>query len=114
MKTATTHGRKLRACMSCGLLKTSAAFKSEGCDNCPLLLMKKNARNVFECTSDSFRGMVCMQNSRASWVGKWLRISACHDGMYALTVEGILPEHCIETLERGGKSYMPRDKSFTL
>ncbi|KAL0265904.1 UNVERIFIED_CONTAM: hypothetical protein PYX00_011621 [Menopon gallinae] len=100
--------------MSCGMLKTSASFRSEGCDNCPALCLKDSARNVFECTSDSFKGLVHVSNSKLSWVAKWLRISGCKSGLYALTVAGELPEHCIEDLRREGKVYVPRNKPFSL
>lgn len=114
MKPKLSLNRKLRACMGCGMLKTSALFRSEGCDNCPSLCLKGSARNVLECTSDSFKGLVHISNSKSSWVAKWLRISGCKNGLYALTISGELPEYFVEDLRKEGKAYIPRNKPFSL
>lgn len=76
--------------------------------------MKNNMSNVIECTSDSFKGLMAIMDTKTSWVAKWQRVSEYKNGTYAITVSGELPEHFVDIVEQSGKSYVPRDKPFTI
>ena len=77
--------------------------------------MKNNHETVSECTSDNFSGMITINDINKSWVAKWQRFDGFkHNGRYAITVEGEMPEHYIERMERAGKMYIPRDKPFEI
>lgn len=110
-KKKTIRSRKLRACLSCSLLKSATAFRNTGCDNCPFLNMK---RNVSEYTSDNYKGLITINDSNKSWVAKWQRIKGYVNGRYAIIVYGTLPAGAIEKMEDEGKEYIPRDKPFTI
>ena len=43
--------KQLRACISCGLIKTYDAFQGSGCENCPQI-----RHNVDDYTSTTFEG----------------------------------------------------------
>lgn len=58
--------KKLRACLSCHLIKTEEQFLKEGCENC------KNFFNKNEITQH-FKGMIAITNPRYSWCAKWLK-----------------------------------------
>lgn len=106
--------KKLRACLSCSMVKTQAQFREQGCSNCAFLKMKDNLDNVLDCTSDKFSGLMALTNPPASWVARWQRIDAFTKGLYALTVDGELPDEYVNALEREGRVYYPRDVSFAI
>lgn len=106
--------KKLRACLNCCQLKSSSEFRSVGCENCPFLGMKNNAEAVSDCTSDSYRGMIAINESGKSWVAKWQRLNGVVKGIYAITVNGELPDYYIDRAERAGKVYYPRDTPFQI
>lgn len=105
--------KRLRACMSCSLVKTQSQFKESGCENCGFLRMKDNLDHVLDCTSDRFTGLVAVMG-RDSWVSRWQRIDGFVKGVYAVTVEGELPEECVSAMEREGRVYHQRDKAFSI
>jgi hypothetical protein len=76
--------------------------------------MKNNHSNVTESTSDTFKGMIGLVKTEGSWVAKWQRISKNVQGVYALTVDGILPDDFIQSVEQSGKTYFQRARSFRL
>ncbi|KAI5185467.1 transcription elongation factor SPT4 [Nematocida sp. ERTm5] len=104
--------KKLRACLGCSLIMTQAQFKEEGCGNCVALGMKNSTDNVLDCTTDRFTGVIGMHNAKSSWVAKWQHMDSFIPGLYAMTMEGELPESKILALERAGRTYHPRNKSF--
>ncbi|KAI5170757.1 transcription elongation factor SPT4 [Nematocida sp. LUAm3] len=107
-------GKRLRACLGCSLVKTQAQFKEEGCENCSGLRMKESLDNVLDCTSEKFSGILGVVDGKASWIAKWQHLEGYVSGMYAVTVEGDLPESKIMALERQGRVYIPRDKAFSI
>lgn len=76
--------------------------------------MKNSTDNVLDCTTDKYHGVIGLCDSKVSWVGKWQHMNGYAPGMYAITVEGELPESKILALERAGRAYHPRNKSFTI
>jgi RNA polymerase subunit RPABC4/transcription elongation factor Spt4 len=56
-----------------------------------------------KCTTSYFEGIVAVCEPQGSWVAKWQRISNLQPGMYALAVEGELPDDVIEFCE--GKNF---------
>ncbi|KAI5181909.1 transcription elongation factor SPT4 [Nematocida sp. AWRm80] len=114
MSIPTSISKRLRACMGCSLVKTQAQFREEGCDNCIVFGMKDNIDNVLDCTSDKFTGVAGILDTRYSWVSKWQHLDSFVPGMYALVIEGELPENKIIALEKTGRTYIPRDKSFVI
>jgi transcription elongation factor SPT4 len=109
-----TATRRLRACISCSLLKSQRDFLKRGCENCPFLKMKDSPDAVLDATSDKFSGMLALASPHSSWLGKWQRIEGFHKGVYALTVEGELPPECVNAMEREGRTYYSRESSFTI
>ncbi|KCZ75531.1 hypothetical protein H311_03489 [Anncaliia algerae PRA109] len=103
--------KKLRACLSCSLLKSSTSFRNSGCENCPFLNMK---RNLSEYTSDNYKGIIFINDSNKSWVAKWQRIKGYVNGRYAIIVYGSLPEGVVEMMEDEGREYYARDKPFSI
>jgi len=114
MSIPTVVSRKLRACLGCSLVKTQTQFREEGCDNCTVLKIKENIDNVLDCTTDKFTGMIGVAHPRMSWVARWQHIEMFCQGMYAIVMEGELPESHIMALERAGRTYIARDRSFVI
>lgn len=106
--------QKLRACLGCSLVKTQTQFRDEGCDNCQALKMKNALDVVLDCTSDTFSGLIAVTSNKDSWVAQWQHIDGFVPGMYAITVEGELPEGQAVALEREGRTLLPRDKPFVI
>ena len=113
MNTSETSSNKLRACLNCAIIQTSNDFKLKGCPNCPFLNTNKE-KNLNYTTSSSFRGVLALKKPRQSWVAKWHRINHYEPGLYAMVVEGVLGDKFIETVERDGRVYINRSRSFEL
>lgn len=47
---------KLRACMSCSLIKTVNQFNEDGCENCPFLKYDGDKERISLCTTSQFVG----------------------------------------------------------
>lgn len=47
---------KLKACMSCSLIKTVPQYVMDGCDNCPFLHLRGDRERVMACTTSNFVG----------------------------------------------------------
>eukprot|EP01092_Planopodium_desertum_P002484 TRINITY_DN141039_c0_g1_i1.p1 TRINITY_DN141039_c0_g1~~TRINITY_DN141039_c0_g1_i1.p1 ORF type:complete len:149 (+),score=6.01 TRINITY_DN141039_c0_g1_i1:40-447(+) len=106
--------RQLRACLSCGLIKSTAQFRLNGCEVCPFIDMKDDPARIAETTSTSFEGMIAMIDPKASWVAKWQRMrdfKHFHKGCYAISVRGELPAYVVENMARQGIRYVSRDMS---
>ncbi|KAF9351110.1 Transcription elongation factor SPT4 [Mortierella sp. NVP85] len=114
--------KQLRACLLCSLIKARTArlfpaskqeqFFKSGCDNCESLLeMKGQMDRVLDCTSQHFDGAIAVMQPSESWVAKWQRIDKFEKGIYAVQVQGRLPEDIEEDLESKNIKYRPRDGS---
>ncbi|EFC41517.1 predicted protein [Naegleria gruberi] len=77
-----THFRQLRACLTCGLVKTTDQFKQNGCENCP----KDN--DTLSNTTTSFEGLITLMNPQKSWVARYQNLQDKVEGVYAITVHG--------------------------
>ncbi|KAL9644987.1 hypothetical protein ABK040_004480 [Willaertia magna] len=75
--------RQLRACITCGLVKTAEQFKTNGCENCPHVKSDPSAN-----TSTSFEGLICSMAPQKSWVARYQGIQDKAEGVYAITVHG--------------------------
>jgi transcription elongation factor SPT4 len=105
-------------------------FKAVGCENCDdVLHMKGSVERVYDCTSGAFSGVVGLTadafaspNSSAinstlqdtnrpdqSWVSRYLRLQHALPGVYAVSVQGRLPEDIQASLANKGIAYRPRD-----
>ena len=82
--------RDLLACRECGLVKSEAQFREEGCENCEGVGIGADEMERI-CTPD-FSGMIAIMNPEKSWCAKWTRKKKCLPGCYALKVEGAAPE----------------------
>ncbi|KAK9450701.1 Spt4/RpoE2 zinc finger-domain-containing protein [Limtongia smithiae] len=104
--------RNERACLVCGIVRTFNVFCQEGCPNCDSLLSLQNSEeNVHQCTSPSFEGLVSVAEPDKSWVARWLRVDGFLPGLYAVRVNGRLPEEIVQSLGAQGVKYRPRDGS---
>ncbi|CRG99162.1 transcription elongation factor SPT4, putative [Plasmodium relictum] len=83
---------KLRACLSCRLLKTEAEFYQSGCSNCKFLQMTGDRHRIHDCTSENFNGFMAITNPNKSWMAQYNDLSKYVPGFYALQVVGELPE----------------------
>mmetsp|Transcript_4937 Transcript_4937/g.8151 ORF Transcript_4937/g.8151 Transcript_4937/m.8151 type:complete len:125 (-) Transcript_4937:182-556(-) len=86
----------LRCCLRCSLLKSYEQFYENGCENCAFLNLGQSKRNIDQCTSTYFEGVISMLDPRGSWVARWQRIDNCVPGMYAVEVIGELPQDIID------------------
>lgn len=107
-------------------------FEYDGCDNCESFLrMKKNKDRVMDCTSNNFDGMIAVMSPEDSWVCKWQRISNVFKrasswifanfpqsltdrfskGVYAISVQGRLPNSIVRDMKSRGITYRSRDTS---
>ncbi|EGD83630.1 transcription elongation factor SPT4 [Salpingoeca rosetta] len=67
--------KKLRACIACGLVKTSQQFVENGCENCEEFLgLKGNPEGVETCTSGNFHGIIALIEPGDSWVARAKRL----------------------------------------
>ncbi|OAG01822.1 transcription elongation factor SPT4 [Paraphaeosphaeria sporulosa] len=108
----TNQLRNLRACMVCSIVKTENQFKSQGCPNCESFLqLRGEDEQVRACTSQVFEGLITVSNTTKSWVARWQRLEGYVPGVYAVQVEGLLPEDVISAAEDAGVHYIPRDGS---
>ncbi|KAF7682933.1 Transcription elongation factor SPT4 [Astathelohania contejeani] len=106
--------KKLKACMNCSRLETNQTFKTTGCPNCPFLEYHRKSDNLYDGVSDSYQGMIWVIKPEQSWVAKWQRLNKYKEGLYAMTVEGVMPDNLIDKIERNGQTYFQRDFSFKI
>ncbi|KAH3680464.1 hypothetical protein WICMUC_000304 [Wickerhamomyces mucosus] len=93
-----------RACMLCGIVESSKRFQEEGCPNCVEVL-----DIGLSTTSPTFEGLVAIGEPEKSWVARWLRVDKYLPGLYAVKVQGRLPQDIVENLP----FYRPRDGTAT-
>lgn len=62
-------------------------------------------------TNPAFEGQVALCDPSSSWVSKWLRIDGFQPGLYAVKVNGKLPQDIVDDLKSKGVVYRPRDGS---
>ncbi|KAF2491743.1 putative transcriptional elongation protein Spt4 [Lophium mytilinum] len=104
--------KNLRACMVCGIVQTYAKFVSGGCPNCEAFLeLTGSGDAVNECTSQVFDGLMTVADTKTSWVARYQRLEGYIAGVYAVQVEGVLPEEVVAAVEAAGVNYVPRDGS---
>mmetsp|Transcript_9789 Transcript_9789/g.16056 ORF Transcript_9789/g.16056 Transcript_9789/m.16056 type:complete len:121 (+) Transcript_9789:104-466(+) len=93
-----TELNKLRACLSCSLVKNADQFLKHGCENCAFF-GEKRKDYLNDCTSVSFDGLISLMHPTESWVARWQRIQKLVPGCYAIKVRGELPDYVRENLE---------------
>ncbi|CZT23747.1 probable transcription elongation factor SPT4 2 [Ramularia collo-cygni] len=104
--------RSLRACLVCTFIQSTTSFVKTGCPNCEdFLEMRNNADVVTECTSEVFEGTITLNDTGRSWVARWSRLDGYVPGVYAVKVNGSLPEEYIAAMDAAGVTYIPRDGS---
>ena len=59
----------------------------------------------------AFEGLLAVCDTANSWAAKWLRVDGFQPGLYAVKVNGRLPEDIARDLEAKGVVYRPRDGS---
>ena len=102
----------LRACLRCSLVKTNQQFLDSGCENCDFLgLIGENDR-VLDCTTAYFEGTVAMIQPPGSWVARWQRIISFVPGLYALAMQGRLPDDMLELCEANGYEVVSNIKNL--
>ncbi|KAJ3041133.1 transcription elongation factor spt4 [Rhizophlyctis rosea] len=108
-----TDKRRLRACLLCGIVKSSSDFQKSGCPNDSDLLENAVGKRPSSerYTSASFSGMVGLMKPNGSWVAKWQGNDKCVEGIYAIRVHGKISEQLADDLEAAGYKYRPRDGS---
>lgn len=90
----------------------SQQFLQNGCPNCEEVLQLQNSIDAIqECTSQVFDGTITLADPSTSWVAKWLRLSDYVPAVYAIKVNGTLPDEIIDALSEKGIRYVPRDGS---
>ncbi|EME48289.1 hypothetical protein DOTSEDRAFT_60608 [Dothistroma septosporum NZE10] len=104
--------RALRACLVCSFVQTQSKFVKSGCPNCePFLEMRGSTDVVGDCTSETFEGLITVNDTTTSWVARWQRVVGYVPGIYAVQVTGDLGEEYITAAENYGVTYQPRDGS---
>jgi transcription elongation factor SPT4 len=110
----TSQARHMRACMVCSIVRTYTAFLQSGCPNCDgFLELTGNGDAIQDCTSQVFEGLLTVSNTSRSWVARYQRLEGYVPGVYAVQVEGILPEDAVVAAEQAGVHYIPRDGSVS-
>uniref|UniRef100_A0A7S0ZLH4 Spt4/RpoE2 zinc finger domain-containing protein n=1 Tax=Timspurckia oligopyrenoides TaxID=708627 RepID=A0A7S0ZLH4_9RHOD len=94
---------KLRACLSCSLVKTQKQFYDQGCDNCPGLMLQRDSEAIAVCTSNAFSGTYVLLRPKDSWVSKWQRTRRFRPGCYAIQIDIQLPQSEEERLVENGQ-----------
>lgn len=111
---APSQQRNMRACMVCSIVRTSQQFLNSGCPNCESFLeLTGNGDAIQDCTSQVFDGLLTVSNTSKSWVARYQRLEGYVPGVYAIQVEGILPEDVVVAAENAGVHYIPRDGSVS-
>lgn len=64
---------RMRACMSCSLVKSLNQFIAYGCENCPFMDYENDRERVAACTTPAFTGLYVTTKPKESWVAKWQR-----------------------------------------
>ena len=109
-----SQARHMRACMVCSIVRTYTAFLQSGCPNCDgFLELTGNGDAIQDCTSQVFEGLLTVSNTSRSWVARYQRLEGYVPGVYAVQVEGILPEDAVVAAEQAGVHYIPRDGSVS-
>ena len=109
---APSSHRTLRACLICSIVQQQSRFFNAGCPNCEAFLeLAGNSDGIADCTSQVFEGLITMSDPGSSWVAKWQRIEGYVPGVYAVKVQGVLPDDVLQTVESAGIRYVPRDGS---
>ncbi|KAI1214847.1 Spt4/RpoE2 zinc finger-domain-containing protein [Annulohypoxylon truncatum] len=90
--------RYARACMVCSIIMTQADFRNRGCPNCPFLDMKGSPEAIENCTSSQFNDVHLVVQPQSSWTSKWMRLKDFVPGIYAIKVNGSLPDDVKQTL----------------
>jgi len=104
--------RHMRACMVCSIVRTQQQFVQQGCPNCDTFLeLVGNLEAIQDCTSQVFDGLITVTDTSKSWVARWQRLEGYVPGVYAVQVEGVLPEDMVAAAESAGVHYIPRDGS---
>jgi transcription elongation factor SPT4 len=105
-----TAMRSLRACMVCSIVKTQQEFLRNGCPNCESFLELAGSQEaVADCTSQVFEGLITVSDTSKSWAARYQRLEGYVPGVYAVQVEGVLPEEVVVAAENAGVNYIPRD-----
>ncbi|KAF1811066.1 putative transcriptional elongation protein Spt4 [Eremomyces bilateralis CBS 781.70] len=106
------NSRNHRACIICSIILPQTHFINSGCPNCESFLnLAGSPENVQVCTSQVYSGGISLADPSASWVARWQRLDGYVPGVYAVKVEGQLPDDVLQTMEDSGVRYMPRDGS---
>eukprot|EP00916_Digyalum_oweni_P004153 GHVL01007342.1.p1 GENE.GHVL01007342.1~~GHVL01007342.1.p1 ORF type:complete len:123 (+),score=17.97 GHVL01007342.1:162-530(+) len=97
---------KLRACFSCGLIKTRLQFYEEGCNNCDFFPMTQSSKLVDDCTTPNFEGMVAVMDLKRSWVARRIGASQANvkAGVYCVRVFGEMEEHIRDMIPSSGSA----------
>ena len=75
--------------------------------------MKGSVDRVYECTSTAFSGMIgSVRPHDNSWVCKWLRMDQMVPGVYAVSVQGKLPDEIQLMLEQKGLTAPQNDHIY--
>lgn len=98
--------KDLRACLLCSIVLHLKDFLDTGCPNCQDLMS-----SAHDGTTSNWEGSVALINPAESWVSKWQGLTNYVPGLYAIRVNGTLPEEVRDELERRGIPYRPRDGS---
>jgi len=98
--------KDLRACLLCSIVLPLKDFLDTGCPNCQDLMS-----SAHDGTTSNWEGSIALINPAQSWVSKWQGLTNYVPGLYAVRVNGTLPEEVRDELERRGIPYRPRDGS---
>ncbi|KAI2470309.1 Spt4/RpoE2 zinc finger-domain-containing protein [Annulohypoxylon bovei var. microspora] len=103
--------RYARACMVCSIIMVQSEFRTRGCPNCPFLDMKGSPEAIENCTSSQFNDVHLVVQPQTSWTSKWMRLKDFVPGIYAIKVNGSLPDDVKQTLLDDNHAIVPRDGS---
>ncbi|GAM28928.1 hypothetical protein SAMD00019534_121040 [Acytostelium subglobosum LB1] len=82
-----TSFRSIRACVNCGLVKTTAQFDEYGCENCDRQSERRKDRDTGSATTTNFEGIMAIMKPTESWIARRQHYERRVPGCYALSIK---------------------------
>uniref|UniRef100_A0A0G4G9U6 Spt4/RpoE2 zinc finger domain-containing protein n=1 Tax=Chromera velia CCMP2878 TaxID=1169474 RepID=A0A0G4G9U6_9ALVE len=92
--------KRLRACLTCKLVKTYEQFYDSGCDNCVEFAIQGERNAVESYTTAEFAGFISMMEPSTSFAARVNGLGKRVPGCYAIRVFGLPPEAAMDARER--------------
>ncbi|KAI6113310.1 Spt4/RpoE2 zinc finger-domain-containing protein, partial [Pisolithus croceorrhizus] len=100
---------KHKACLLCSIIQLSTNFEGNGCQICEeITQLRGSTGRMSVCTTTNFDGMIAVFDPKPSWVRLWTCEAKHVREMYAVRVDGRVPEDVEAELESPRTEYTER------